>query len=354
MRTGVLVCLLVGLPVAACGDNGDAPTDAKGDSMSSDTMVDAGNLMPATLEETGLCSDGPACRDISPGILAYEPQWQLYSDGATKKRWIQLPPGTQIDTTDMNYWKFPVGTKVWKEFTSGDTRVETRFIMKVDEDDSLNASWYWASYIWDTANTSSTLFDASAGNPDANGTTHDVPSRSQCRRCHQNTPGRILGFQAMSLDYDAPEGVTDLRDLVGMDLLSSPPAAAVAGSAFFPIASPNGDGQIDKDAYGFMHANCGGCHNPTSSVFATVVIDLRMDTTKLDVHDMPAYTTTVNKNAMLSLVPGTLVVPNNTADSVVMKRLQSLVAGEKMPELGTETLNTDGIAAVSAWINQPP
>lgn len=313
------------------------------------------NLMPMTLQETGLCDDGP-CAVINPGILAFRPQFQLYSDGATKRRWIQLPAGTKIDTTDMNYWKFPVGTKVWKEFTSGTTRVETRFAMKVGTDDSLNASWYWASYIWDPANTTATLFNASTGNPDQTGTTHDVPSRSQCRRCHQNSPGRILGFQAMSLDYHPAEAeLVDLQDLVDMDLLSNPPAApAVAGGEFFPLAVTD----VERNAYGFFHANCGGCHNPTSSVFSTVVIDMRMEVTKLAAHDMPAYTTLVDKTAQLSTVPGTLIIsgnpPNAVSDSVVMKRLNSLIAGEKMPEIGTETLNTDGIAAVTAWISQPP
>ena len=42
---------------------------------------------------------------------------QLWADYATKQRWILLPPGTKIDATDPNEWVFPVGTKVWKEFS---------------------------------------------------------------------------------------------------------------------------------------------------------------------------------------------------------------------------------------------
>ncbi len=349
MRTGVLVCLLV----AGCGDNEAKPVDAALD----DVAIDQGgpadaNLMPVTLQDTGLCADGP-CAVINPGILAFAPQYALYSDEATKRRWLQLPAGTKIDTTDMNYWKFPVGTKAWKEFTTKEgTRIETRFVMKIGEDDSLQASWYWASYIWDAANTSSTLFDPQTGNPDVTGTTHDVPSRSQCRRCHQSTPGRILGFQAMSLDYHPTEtDLVDLQDLVDMDLLSNPPTPnATVGAPFFPL----GGTAIDRAAYGFFHANCGSCHNPTSSIHDTVVIEMRMDTTKLAPHEMSAYTTLVNKTAMLGTVPGMLVIPSNATDSVVMKRIESLTAGVKMPELGTETLNTDGIAAVTAWISQPP
>lgn len=342
-----MVCAVL----AACGDDGGKPADAAPDDMM--TIDDGGtadaNLMPVTLQETGLCNDGP-CANINPGILAFAPQYQLYSDGATKRRWISLPPGTKIDTSDMNYWKFPVGTKVWKEFTSGPTRVETRFIMKVADDDAAQASWYWASYIWDASNTTATLFDPSTGATDVTGTTHDVPSRSQCRRCHQNTPGRILGVNAMSLDYNNPDGI-DLKELVDMDLLSNPPAASGSvGGEYFPIAGND----VEKLVFGFFHANCGGCHNPTNTVHDTVAIELRMDTTKLAAHDMPAYTTTVNMTAQLGTVPGTLIIPGNVADSVVYKRIDSLIAGVKMPELGTETLNEGGKAAVFAWIMQPP
>lgn len=336
--------------LVACGDNGSQPVDAAppGDEM----VIDDGgpadaNLMPMNLADTGLCNDGP-CAVINPGILAYAPQYELFSDGATKRRWIQLPAGTKIDTTDMNYWKFPVGTKLWKEFTTtGGTRIETRFIMKVEEDDSLQSAWYWASFIWDPSNTSSSFFSAATGNPDAQGTTHDVPSRSQCRNCHQKTPGRVLGVNAMSLDFTNPDGI-DLQDLVDMDLLSAPPAGT---TPFFPLTALT---PAERNAFGFMHANCGGCHNPTSPTHDSVVIELRMDTTKLAAHDMPAYTTLVNKTAMLGTVAGTLVVPSMPSESVVIKRLESLIPGVKMPELGTETLNTDGIAAVTAWIDQPP
>jgi hypothetical protein len=198
------------------------------------------------------------------------------------------------------------------------------------------------------------MFDPATGQPDANGTTHDVPSRSQCRRCHQNTPGRILGVNAMSLDYVNTDGI-DLQDLVDMDLLSTPPTASgTPGSPFFPIAGTD----ADKRAFGFFHANCGGCHNPTSTVHDTVVIELRMDTTKLAAHSMPAYTTLVNQTAQLGTVPGTLIIGGNPSnavtDSVVMKRITSLIAGVQMPELGIETLNDDGIAKVTAWITQPP
>src|SRR4051812_30454775 len=119
--------------VCACGDDGNnARLDAAVDSIGSDELlIDAPDPnMPATLAETGLCVDA-GCTQIAAGILPYKPRFELWSDAATKRRWIYLPPGTTIDTTDMDHWVFPVGTKLWKEFTRDGIRVETRLVMRV-------------------------------------------------------------------------------------------------------------------------------------------------------------------------------------------------------------------------------
>src|SRR2546425_1198173 len=70
---------------------------------------------PPLLSQTGLYSDFGA-RKFADGLIAFAPRWSFWVDGAEKDRHLYLPPGTKIDTTDMDFWKFPVGTKVWKEF----------------------------------------------------------------------------------------------------------------------------------------------------------------------------------------------------------------------------------------------
>ena len=89
-----------------------------------DVGIDADPL--ATLYGTGLCAD-KACTQINAGIHAYTPQFPLWADTASKRRWIYLPPGKTIDTSDMDYWVFPQGTKIWKETARnrGQEREET-------------------------------------------------------------------------------------------------------------------------------------------------------------------------------------------------------------------------------------
>src|SRR5262249_12352776 len=152
---------------------------------------------PQTLFDTGLCVDR-ACTVISPDVHAYTPQFALWADTASKRRWFKLPPGTQIDTSDMDHWVFPVGTKFWKEFSrsgvGGDIRIETRLIMRIGPGDQ-QADWLYVPFQWNDTQTDTMAVPMGVDN--ANGTTHDIPSRVQCKGCHENLkPYRILGFQA--------------------------------------------------------------------------------------------------------------------------------------------------------------
>ena len=81
--------------------------------------------LPMHLAETGLFApDGSGA--IAAGNRPFAPQYPLWTDGATKRRWIHLPAGTTIDATNSRQWEFPVGTRLWKEFSFAGRPVETR------------------------------------------------------------------------------------------------------------------------------------------------------------------------------------------------------------------------------------
>src|SRR5688500_13196261 len=79
------------------------------------------SVLPARLSETGLFADVKA-GTLAPGVRAFRLQFELWSDGAAKRRWVALPEGGRIDTSDMDAWRFPVGTRLWKEFTRDGVR----------------------------------------------------------------------------------------------------------------------------------------------------------------------------------------------------------------------------------------
>src|SRR5688572_24193543 len=85
---------------------------------------------PRRLSQTALYRD-IADKEVSSSAQEFQPRYVLWSDGADKRRWIRLPAGKSIDTSDLDHWKFPVGTQFYKEFSAGGKRLETRLIEKV-------------------------------------------------------------------------------------------------------------------------------------------------------------------------------------------------------------------------------
>ncbi len=357
MRVAVVAMLGMLSVVASCGESGTAVPDAvvgvdAPDAPPPDaSLCGATNLAaPTRLADTGLCIDA-ACAAACPGVEVFAPQYALYTDGAMKRRWIALPGGTTIDTADMNYWKFPVGTRVWKEFVRDGVRVETRYMTKMLDDDTQPGSWTFLTFQWNGSNDDATLVDA-AGVMDANGTGHDIPSRGQCRTCHDRLRSRVLGFGAMSLDYDAPAPSLDLAELTSRGLLSQPPGVDTTGTVF-PIPGT----AIDHAAFGYLHANCGTCHNPTSPVHDITPLDLRLDVTKLaSKTTIPARATTVDVNGTVGgpAYAGKIVDPGNPDTSVMILRINATTLPAKMPQLGTEIVDPQGLATLRTWISQPP
>lgn len=344
-----LFVVLTFAALGACGDDSGATTsDAMTDSVAADAAIDANPNMPATLMDTGLCVDA-ACSQISAGIFAYKPRFELWSDTATKRRWIQLPAGTQIDTSDMDFWQFPVGTKLWKEFTRDTTRVETRLVMRIGPGNTKD-DWFYGAYVWNAAQDTTTL--ETFGVIDANGTQHDVPSRLMCRSCHENlVPSRVLGFGAIQLDWDNPNaGELDLAELVAMNLLTAPPTGGGAGG-YFPLPGTT----YEPPALGYLHANCGHCHNATSQVISYTPMQLRLSVNSLgSLAATPTYMTAVNQTGDALGGRTKIVDPMMPDNSIMMYRFESTNPAEHMPALGSEIMDPTGRTTLRDWITNIP
>ena len=343
------VCAVIVITWFGCGENRALPDAAEQpiDAIAFDAPPDADPL--STLAGTGLCLDS-GCTQINPDAKQYEPRFQLWADTASKRRWIQLPPGTQIDNSDMNRWVFPVGTKLWKEFVRDGTRVETRFITKQLADDDAPGAWFFVTYEWNSTQDATAARIQAVTN--ANGTMHDIPSRSQCRDCHDSLrPSRVLGFQALQLDYNAGAGLLDLEDLIAANLLSNPPAGGVAGARFQIPGNV-----VERTALTYLHANCGHCHNPSSPTHDVAPMDVRLDTSKLaTVAITPAFVTLVDVEAAMPFFDSginyeKLVVRGSATTSNLMFRTNA-TNFRHMPKVGSELVDPDGQTALVTWIN---
>ena len=319
-----------------------------------DAPVDAGvptnPLTPDRLIDTGLCSD-PACTQIAPGVRTFAPRWTLWTDGAEKQRWIWLPPGKKIDNSDPNHWRFPVGTKLWKSFSIGGKRLETRYLVKLDTGDN---HWFLVSYAWNTAQTEALAVPRGVDN--AAGTNHDIPSRSDCRQCHDRVPGGVLGFSALALDYSAPGTNLDLDDLASAGLLTAALPGATSPHYPLPTGRNAQETQYAADAVGYLHVNCGHCHNPDSPVFAGSPLELRLTTNTLS--SWPAttvYSTAVGVTTPVTIDGASVIIkPQDPAGSVVITRMNNANPAIHMPALGSEVVDATAQTLLRNWINSLP
>ena len=175
---------------------------------------DADPNNPPTLYDTGLCADR-ACTQINAGISTYTPAYALWSRRREQAPLdLHCPPGATIDTTDPDHWDFPVGTKLWKEFTSttrattGARRDALHLALGDGHDERLVLR-----VVRVERRAGPTTIAVPAGDPNANGTQHDIPARFQCKQCHEGISSRVLGFGAIQLDHAAANGDIAIDDL---------------------------------------------------------------------------------------------------------------------------------------------
>ncbi len=240
--------------------------------------------LPQRISETGFYTDD-ALLEISPELRPYRPNYELWSDGARKRRWIRLPRDTKIDTSNMDDWEFPVGTQVWKEFTAEGKRVETRLMLR---DAAGPDGWVAVSYVWDPEQADAIA--APDGLENALGTSHDVPGARACMACHGGRKSVVLGFSAIQLARSTLSSHELTLERLSRDgLITHPPAVAV---------SVPGDA-IESSVLGYMHANCGNCHNANRPAEARYLVppvglDLYLTVGALrDVSATPTYRTAI-------------------------------------------------------------
>jgi hypothetical protein len=286
--------------------------------------------LPTLLSRTGLyVSEAPG--SIAPGVRSFRPRFELWSDGASKQRWIGLPPGTRIDTSDMDSWQFPVGTQVWKEFTRAGIRVETRLLQR------LPGGWIGAAYLWHEDGSDATA--APYGAIDALGTSHDVPASNECDACHAGRASHVLGFSAVQLAQPTEPDGLDLDELIRLDLVSHVPAAMprVPGNA------------TEQAALGYLHANCSHCHNASRPKRAgSRCFDPEDDIDFLlraeerpTASETAAYRTTAD-----------VIEAGKPSSSRMIELVNQRSRFSQMPPLASEVVDVTAVRLLSRWIEE--
>jgi glucose/arabinose dehydrogenase/mono/diheme cytochrome c family protein len=167
---------------------------------------------PTKLSETGLFTTVRG-HHVDPALIPYDVNAPLWSDGASKERFIALPGDGQIEFTTSRGWNFPEGAVLVKTFSldllkdsaSSRRRIETRLFTK------QNGQWQGYSYLWNDAQTDAELVSAAGldrvyevrdlDKPGASRKqTWHYPSRSECLVCHSRAANWVLGLTEMQMN----------------------------------------------------------------------------------------------------------------------------------------------------------
>jgi hypothetical protein len=165
----------------------------------------------------------------------------------------------RADAGGRDAWRFPRGTRLWKEFAYG-SRIETRYLEL-----GADGHWRFASYVWAADGRSAQRAPATGrvlAVEDAPFGRYAIPSQDDCLTCHGGARSPVLGVGALQLGPALPQWIE--RGLI---------RHAPADWHLQPPAMP-GTAAVERAARGYLHANCGHCHHAAGGVPVPLVLAL--------------------------------------------------------------------------------
>jgi hypothetical protein len=299
--------------------------------------------LPLLISQTGIYADEALTQPIDRAFR-YEPSLQLYTNGADKDRWVLLPEGEAIDNSDRQAWRFPIGTQFWKTFSflnhaGEDQKVETRVIRVTAE------GYDYAVYAWSDGDATllaleREIFAEVYLPPNKTRFLHNIPSRFDCRTCHESNRTGIIGFDELRLNAPrAGERQSQLEQLAAMGAFTEP----------LPLRPEvvSGDDAATREVLGYLHGNCAHCHNSSSNTVSPLSLE----------HDV-ALASTINVESQGSgQAAGVRIVPGSPTRSMLF---QAFAGGsedeniEPMPPIGLRKIDADAVRMLRDWITALP
>lgn len=335
------------LPFLACFALAVA-TSAASDTISVDTIsVDAvtASAHPSKLSDFGFFNGDAG--NPSERLIPYELRTPLFSDYATKQRFIYLPKGTSITAGRDGQLIFPVGTALIKSFgypgASGSLDViETRLLLH------KASGWVALPYVWRTDGTDADLRLGGTRVPvtfEHSGATasisYSVPNKNQCKQCH-SAAGDItpIGPVWQNMEFPRKGDLQRISKMVPILRRLKPFARWDGGQ----------DAELNDRAMQYLKINCGHCHASKGSASNSgLFLDgSAQDSASLGIGKRPVAAGRASGNLDFIIAAG------RPDQSILIKRMESTDPGIAMPELGRSTVHTEGVNLLRAWIAAMP
>ncbi len=314
---------------------------------------------PKQLSEWHLFNGPAPALQPNRGVLPYDLNTPLFSDYASKYRFVWMPPGTSARYRDDGVFDFPLGTIFAKTFAfpndgrPGERLIETRLLVHA------KSGWVGLPYVWDVAQRDATLQLVPDPVPakwtDASGRRHDftysIPNVNECHECHDDQKVmQPIGPKARNLnrDYAYADGrANQLERWQQVGYLKGLLAPGVRPRA--AVWNDPATGSLDARARAYLDNNCAHCHQPGGQAGYTGV-DLRL--TQADLVRMGACKPPNSAGNMGGLSYD--LVPGRADESILIYRLESTAPKVSMPQLGRAVVHEEGVKLLRDWIASLP
>lgn len=293
-------------------------------------------------------------------VIPYDLNTPLFSDYASKYRFVRMPAGTSARYNDDSVFEFPVGTVFAKTFAfpvdgqpGRERLIETRLLVR------SNSGWVALPYIWNDHQSEAYLQLVPDPVPvkftDASGQRHDftyqIPNVNECGQCHDhNNQLQPIGPKARNLnkDFSYPDGTANqLVRWTQLGYLQDAPAPNLAPRA--AMWSAPASGWLEDRALAYLDNNCAHCHQPGGSAGYTGV-DFR-----LDHFDSLRAGFCKHPNSAGNMAGRQYdIVPGDPQNSILVYRLASTAPKVMMPQIGRATVHAEGLTLIRSWIASLP
>ncbi|HUR58066.1 MAG TPA: PQQ-dependent sugar dehydrogenase, partial [Opitutaceae bacterium] len=150
---------------------------------------------PRRLSDTGLFSE-VAKLVPARGVLPYEINLPAWHDGAASVHHVALPATEGVQTRPSKSWDLPDGTVLAQTLTLGSRRIETRVLLKQQND------FAGYTYVWNAAQTDAELADKAGADIElAEARPWRIPSRAECMMCHSREANFALTMHEAQLNH---------------------------------------------------------------------------------------------------------------------------------------------------------
>ncbi|MBV7316852.1 parallel beta-helix domain-containing protein [Shewanella sp. NIFS-20-20] len=313
------------------------------------------------------------------GGMPYWLNTQLFTDFASKYRFVFVPNEHAAVYSQNESFDFPVGTVITKTFAlpqntanrgfANEELIETRLLIK------RATGWTALPFVWNADKTDAVL--TKPGAIQAKSLTHNgetlafdyvVPSTNQCKQCHQYKPTSDansvfmpIGPKARHLNnlVDYGDGaVNQLSHWQETGILSQlPDLAQVDKQPVFDdmdadTISALSDSELMATAKGYLDINCAHCHRAEGNASNT---GLKLEYWRpYDSENAYAHGTCKSPVAYGGGNLGFDIVPGKPEESIMHFRMDTTNPGDRMPEIGRSLSHDEGVALINEWIKRLP